>query len=187
MAALAILPYTILAQGIYTGIIGTISAVTMGTCNIVKSIYTHKNPDVIKLLQELDIEQRLKLIQSVLNTIDDQSKRDTAKMKLNDLEKTQIFELIDLEPNLNGDPIELCIIALHEKIQDIHNDLFNINSKVAYHNTKWFSSWRTLNVKALLDNLKLNSKLLDARFKDLMSISKFLSCNKKKIFYFTDK
>lgn len=179
MAALALLPYTILAQGIYTGIIGTISAVTMGTCNIVKSIYTHKNPDVTKLIKELDIEQRLKLIQSILNSIDHESRTDTAKMKLNDLEKTQVFELVNFEANLNDDPIELCIIALHEKIQDIHDDLSKINAKVAYHNTKWFNSWRTLNVKPLLDNLKLNSKLLDARFKDLLSISNFLSNNKK--------
>ncbi len=42
------IPYTLLTQGIYSGLIGTISTVTMGTCKLVTSIYKHKNPNVNK-------------------------------------------------------------------------------------------------------------------------------------------
>ena len=175
MASLAIFPYALLARGIYAGLIGTISTATMRACGVVKSIYTHKNPDATKLIIELDIERRLRLIQSVLNKIDNQTKQKTAKVKLNDLEKTQIFELIGEEADLDDDPIDLCLMYLYETIQNIHNDLSAINKKIAHHNTKWFSAWRTLNIKSILESLKLHSKLLDSRFEDLTKISNFLN------------
>jgi len=178
MTALAIIPCTLLAQGIYAGLIGTISTVTMKTCGLAKSIYTHKNPDITKILLELDIERRLALIQAVLNKIDHQAaKNETAHIKLNDLEKTQLFELIGSEVDFRNDPIELCIIYLHDTIQNIHNDLDTINKKIAYHNTKWFHTWRTLNIKSMTENLKLNSNLLESRFTDLTKISMFLRAN----------
>lgn len=175
MAALAFIPYTILAQGIYTGLISTISAITMGTCRLVKSVYTHKNPDANRIMTELDIERRLRLIQSVLNVIDKKCNHKLAKIKLNDLEKTQIFEMVGSKTDLENDPIELCLIYLHETIQNINNDLTMINKKVTYHNTKWFSGWRTLNIKPLLENLRTNSNLLENRFNDLTKISIFLN------------
>lgn len=180
MMAMYIIP-TILAQGIYTGIISTISTVTMGTCRLVTSIYTYKNPDVTRVIRELDIDRRLMLIQSVLNTIEHSSTQThtEAKMKLNDLEKTQIFELVGAETDLQNDPIELCLMYLHEIIQEIHNDLKELDLRISYHHTKWFSSWRTLDISSSIESLKLNSKLLNSRFDDLTKISMFLA-NKKK-------
>lgn len=168
---------TILAQGIYTGIISTISTVTMGTCSVMGSIYTHKNPNVTKILRKLDIERRMKLIQSVLNTIDHQTKIKYNLSKPNNLEKSQIFDMINKDINLETDPIELCLLYVHESINNIHQCLIKINQKVNYHNTKWFSTWRTLNLDSLLENLKIESKLLDSRFNDLTKISIFLKNN----------
>lgn len=179
MAAILI-PYTLIAQGLYSGVVGAISTVTLGACSIVTSIYNHKNPDVDKIIIDLDIERKLRVIQSVLNAKEKEKikKPDLVKMKLNNLEKSQIFEIINEKENDN-DPIELCLHYIHETIQKIHENLTAINKKVAYHNTKWFSSWRTLNVKTLLKELETNTKLLDSRFKDLMKISKWLENNKK--------
>ena len=170
-----LLPYTILTQGIYAGIIGTISTVTMGTCRLVTSIYNHRNPDISRVIKKLDIDRRLMLIQAVLNSIEHTAKHNEARLKLNDLEKTQVFELVGAETDLSNDPIELCLIYLHETIQAIHDDLSAINNKVEYHTTKWFSSWRTLNITSLIDNLELNAGLLNARFEDLTKISMFLA------------
>lgn len=175
MAALAIIPYTIFAQGIYTGLISIISGVTTNACGMVKSIYTHKNPDVSRVLREMDIERRLKLIQSVLNNIEHTPEYPVSKIKLNDMEKTQIFEMVGAQSDLDSDPIELCLFYLHDSMQEIHNSLTAINQKVENHNKKWFSSWRTLNIKPLLDNLKLNSMLLNDRFNDLTKISTFMA------------
>jgi len=168
------LAYAVITQGIYSGIISTIGLATMKTCSVIKSIYLHQNPDASKIMTELDIERKLKLIQSVLNTIDHASPQNEARLKLNNLEKTQIFELVGAETDLEKDPIELCLYYLHDAIQKIHNDLTTINEKVAHHNTKWLSSWRTLFIIPLFDNLKLNSNLLDTRFNDLIKISTFL-------------
>lgn len=178
--ALAIIPYTLLAQGIYSGLIKAVSSITVGTCDIVKSIYTHRNPDVTRVVMELDIERKLCLIQAVLNytnkysNTESKPKTNYAKMKLNDLEKTQLFEIVGEEDSDEKDPIKLSLYYLHEIIQDIHNNLYDINKKTAYHNTKWFHSWRTLDINSYLNTLKINTKLLDRRFKDLTNISSFL-------------
>jgi hypothetical protein len=178
--AMFLIPYTIpiLAQGIYAGIIGTISTVTMSTVGIAKSIYTHENPNVNRTIRELDIENRLSLIQAVLNEIESQSAKELETTRINDLEKTQIFEIIGGNIDLRKDPIELCIFSIHETIQNIHNTLIAIEKKVAYHNTKWFSSWRTLNIHDLLDDLRMYSNLLTNRFNDLLTISRFLESRK---------
>jgi hypothetical protein len=167
----------ILTQGIYSGIINTISTATMGTCKLVTSIYNYENPNVTKYLKKLDIERKLDLIQSVIILIGKNTESKTANIKLNDMEKTQIFEMLGSDINLKNDPIELCLVYLDEIIQNIHGDLLAINKKVAYHNTIWFSSWRTLDVKVLLKNLKINTKLLTERFDDLTKISLFLKQN----------
>lgn len=173
-----LIPYAILTQGIYSGVISTISTVTIGTCRLVTSIYTYKNPNVTAIIKELDIDRRLTLIQAVLNSIDHVTHHE-AKLKLDDLEKTQIFELVGSEADYNTDPIELCLHYLHEVIQDIHLDLTDIASKVAYHDSRWFSSWRTLNLTTQLASLSLNSRLLESRFDDLTKISLFLANIKK--------
>lgn len=168
------IPY-ILMEGIYAGVIGTISAATMGTYSTIKSIYNHRNPDVINVLHELDIERRLKLIESVLTTKDVSRKPNTTRLKLNDMEKTIIFDIVESKNGVYDDPIELCLNYVYETIQEIHNNLNAINKKVAYHNTKWFNTWRTLNIKPQLDILKTNSNLLESRFNDLIKISEFLA------------
>lgn len=165
--ALAIIPYTLLNQNIYSGIIGMISTVVFGTCKIIRSIYFHKYPDVTKIITDLDIERRLKLVESVVTAKETQK---YTKLNIKDLEKSIILEMMEVHNN----PIELCLASLHEIIQRIHNNLMEINSKVARHNKKWFSSWRTLNLNKQLDDLKTNSKLLDLRFADLIMVSNFL-------------
>lgn len=167
-----LLPYTIVSQGIYTGLVSTISMLTMTTCSIVKTIYTHQNPDTNKLIIELDLERRLYLVQSVLNVL---SQKDNYNTKINDLEKTQIFNIMEKKEDLALDPIELCLKYIHQTVKNINLILKAINDKVAYHQTKWFYSWRTLNVKPLLDTLQMHSKLLDSRFDDLTKISNFLT------------
>lgn len=166
-----LIPYTILAQGIYTGIISTISTTTMGACKIITSLYGIHNPDTVRYIKELDIVRRMNLIRSVLNIID----KESPHLKLGDLEKTLIFEMTNVDINLNKDPIELCLLYLQDTTKRIHKVLTKIKNKVEYHNTKWFSSWRILNVDQLLGELKLHSDLLTARFDDLTKISLFLS------------
>ena len=170
----ALIPYTIIAQGLYSGVIGTISAVTVGTCRAIKSIYTHENPDVNKILKKYDIHNKLQLIQSVLKITQPAKKNKYEGMTISKLEQTQIFEIINEKENDECDPIELCLNSLHRVITRIHQNLQDLNEKVKGHNKKYFNSWRTLNIKSIMDDLELNIALLDKRFDNFMRISEFL-------------
>lgn len=179
-----LVPYTILAQGIYSGIIGTISAITMGTISVIKTVYTHQNPDANRLMKKLDIERRLRLIQSVLDTIDMDTKNENEDIELDQLEKTQILEMVKTHNNIaekiniDTDPIELCLRFIKETVLQITNILSDMNNKINRHHQKWFYSWRTLDISTYLENLEIESKLLDARFNDLATISTYLARRK---------
>lgn len=179
MSALIIVPCTLLTQGIYAGIISAISGITLKTCGVINSIYGHKHPDVTRIINELDIECQLRVIYSVLNKKQEQKHSDVKSTRvapLDDMEKTQVFELIELSPDNDiDDPIELCLMYLRESVKNIHGDLSDISNKVAYHNTKWFNSWRTLNIKHFVENLKTNTRLLNERLDRLIKISAFLN------------
>lgn len=178
-------PYMLLTQGIYSGLITTISTVTMGTCGTIKSIYTHKNPDVNNYIKKLDIERRLTLIESVLKKINPKLSHETIDLNVEikneltaSLRKSKDIELQIIEDyQKTKDPIELCLLFVHEIIHEIHQNLKDIYKKVSNHDRKWFSSWRTLDVSKQLDRLETNSNILEKRFNDLIEISKFLSLN----------
>lgn len=171
------LPYALITQGIYSGLIGTISTITMGTCGIITSIYNHKNPDVTKFLKKLDIEKKLNLIESVLDKYSSQKKITT--------DSSEIYKLYSKNQNFNfkimddyekkSDPIELCLQYLREIITDIHLNLTDIDNTVKYHKTKWFNSWRKLSIKKKLEQLEINSNLLDKRFNDLIKITELVN------------
>jgi len=175
---MAFLIPSIIVKGLYSGFVSAVGAIAIGTCKLAKSIYMHQNPDVTKIVKKLDIERRLQLVNSIINIINTTSSFDEAKVKLNDLEKTQIFELVGAEVDLKNDPIELCMRSLHEVIQDINDCLITISNKIARHNCKWFKHLRTLNLRPLLEDLELNSELLDRRYNDLLSVSMFLGNRK---------
>lgn len=165
------LPYTLLTQGIYTGIIGTISTITMSTCRIITSIYNQKNPNINAHLRKLDIEHQLKIIGSVLHKLHYSDKIGKHKIENNNLSEFNIIE--DYTKSL--DPIELCLIYIKESIDEINKNLIDIDNTVRYHNTKWFSSWRKLNIKKKLEILELNAVQLNKRFDYLIKITNFLS------------
>ena len=171
----AYIPYAIITHGLYSGLVSTMGSITIGTCRLVKSLYSTENPDVGLAIKELDIERKLKVINSVISKIKHTSHNGETKIKLNNLEKSQIFEALDNKnASLDDDPIELSLNYLKQTIQDIHHNLHDINEKVNRYNKKWFRSWRKLNVQDLLNSLRLNAKLLDLRYDDLTKIFLFL-------------
>jgi hypothetical protein len=177
----------IVAHGIYSGIISSIGTVVTTSCSVVKKVYTHKNPDVIRIVKHLDLERRLLIVQSVLNTIrDEQPFQDTSSILAEESTKetaivespSRIKEMIELMNGEIKDPVELCLIFLRHSIQDIHDDLTALDAKVIRHKAKWFNTWRTLNVVDLLENLKSHSQQLDDRFNDLTKVTSFLTNRK---------
>lgn len=173
ITAAILLPYTLLTQGIYSGIIHTIGNVTTSICDVVLTIYNHQNINVNNKIKHFDINRRLILIRSVLRTMNNTSNT------LSDMERTHIHDLIHSRTHLEKDPIELCLTFLNETIHDIYKTLREIDQKVAYHHTKWFVYWRTLNIDALLEQLETQIVILEKIFHDLTRIGIFLShCGK---------
>lgn len=141
-----LIPYTIIAQGIYSGIVNAISSIALKTGSLIKSIYTHKNPDVTKILKELDIEFKLHTIESVLKT-----------------------------ENISGeDPVKICLAYVHQSINKVHYDLAEIEKRITYHQTKWFNKWRSLHIKSKLEELTIDMKILENRFHEFIELSKFM-------------
>jgi len=166
-----VFPYILLANGIYSGLITGISSLTLGTCSMIGSIYSHKNPDADKCIRKLDLERKLKLIESVLNKSNVNSSRNIFRDKIGT--ESIIFDVVEGENTIMEDPIKLCLHYLHQAVEEIHNSIKKIHDKVSYHKTKWFSTWRTLNIKKQIEELEHSTKILDDRFNDLIKISQF--------------
>jgi hypothetical protein len=166
------IPY-ILAQGIYTGVITGISTLTWGTCKLIGSIYTHKNPNVDEHIKKFDLERRLNLIQAVISKFDIiNTEKNQQKEKIGN--KTIIIKTLDDK----NDPIQICLNDLHQCIQAINIDINEINNIMIYHESKMFSSWRVLNIKRQLKSLEVNSNNLEKRFDDFIKITNFCHDNK---------
>lgn len=168
---LSYLPLKIISQGIYACLVNNVGKATMGTLGLIKSSYSQKNPDVQSVLDELDIKRKVRVVQSMIVNIIN-STNDT---RLNDLQRTQIFEAIsNKSASIEDDPIELSIAYVKQTLKKINMTLDTLNQKVIRYNKKWFRSWRKLDVSDLISNLRRNAKLLDMRYDDLLKIYNFL-------------
>lgn len=162
---MAFLLLPLLAQGIYAGVISTISTLTVGTAKLATNLYKNKNPDVANTIKRLDIEHKLSLIEAVIKSSMISTKSESQRI---DLEKST-FEIINREFK-SVDPIQICLHAINSVITDIHTDLNQLNQKIESHSQKWFSSWRSLNIKSKLVNLEINCGILDKRFDELIKV-----------------
>lgn len=115
-------------------------AINDSTTNIygsLSSIYYYSK-DVDKLLKELDIKNKLKTIETTCSTLS--------------------------ESNLNSRSIDSCLESIHEIILNIKCDLNIINKKLAKHKKKYFTGWRSLNIKKCISDLKFHCGILDKRY-----------------------
>lgn len=164
--ALAI-SYYILSQGIYAGIITGISTMTLGACRLIGSIYQRRNPNISENLNRLDIEYQLRLIDSIFKKFDVQSEKNIEIKS----EKGPITFLLINKPDIHStDPIEISLGYISKSVEDIHSTLAEIDQVVAYHNTKWFNSWRPINIKKQLKSLEQNSIVLKNRFDSFIKV-----------------
>ena len=94
-------------------------AINDSTTNIYSSLssiyYYSKN--VERLLKELDIENKLRTVETTCSTLS--------------------------ESKMNSRGIESCLESLHEIILNIKCDLNIINKKLAKHKKKYFNGWRS--------------------------------------------
>jgi hypothetical protein len=164
---ITVLPYSMLTQGFYSSLVTGISSMTIGIFGTAKSIYNHQNPDLTNFLKKLDIEYQLRLVGSVLKS---QSRVPIIVRKEHIDNKSIIFTNVT-NNYVSDNPIEISLIYLSKIIEDIHKILLQIDQKVNYHQTKWLSSYRTLNIESLLTQLETHSVILKNRFDDFVKLS----------------
>lgn len=98
-------------------------------------------------LEQLDIELKLKLVDSWINSL-------------------------NMEKIKSNQSIELIYNSLTDVCKNISKNINDINEKISYHQTKWLQSWRTIDLEQEIKQLEKNAKILDSRIK-LINLSRF--------------
>ena len=70
----------------------------------------------------------------------------------------------------SSNTIKLSIESIHNSLEDLHQILKQIETRVARHQQRWFNTWRTQDFTKEINELKLSKKILDTRFKILQQI-----------------
>mmetsp|Transcript_21773 Transcript_21773/g.30458 ORF Transcript_21773/g.30458 Transcript_21773/m.30458 type:complete len:203 (-) Transcript_21773:73-681(-) len=99
---------------------------------------------------------------------------DTVQSTLEELDvqvTLQVIEAVVKEiPDTSSEAVAICIKNIESCIKKIETILAGINKQVSYHNTKWFSSWRPLQLDLDLAQLKKQKTVLDQRVDLLMKV-----------------
>lgn len=101
------------------------------------------------------------------------------KIKTMELLTNQFSSVKNLD---NATAIHYCLENLHDMILRIREDLKQIGLRISEHKKKYFSNWRTVDVKCQIYNLKVHSSLLDKRYDLLVktiNVTKLLKKNDK--------
>jgi len=106
---------------------------------------------VDKVLCELDIGNKIKIMEQLCKEITPIICEDKNTIKL------------------KHNSVNCCLEQLHDMIIRIREDLKQISAVIKSHKSKWFASWRSLDVHSHLASLKLHSRLLDSRYTLLMN------------------
>ena len=93
---------------------------------------------VDRVLLSLDVKEKIKTVENVCKILENK-------------EENNVFITNSLE-------------SIHDMIIKIREDLKNINIKINKHKDKWFSKWRSIDVKNELNSLKLHCNILDQRY-----------------------
>jgi hypothetical protein len=118
-------------------------AITDASTSIYSSVgeVFHHTGSIDKVLCQLDIKNKVRTIELLCNSLPAELKKDDDESAIN-----------------------FCLENLHDMVIRIREDLKQIKAKIDYHNSKWFTGWRSLDARAELANLKLHTNLLEERY-----------------------
>ena len=128
-------------------------AINDSTTNIYSSLSSiyYYSKSVEKIIKELDIENKLKTIETTCASLN--------------------------EAALKSRSIDNCLEAIHEIILNIKCDLNIINKKLAKHKKKYFNGWRSINIQKYISNLEFHCGILDKRYALLANTITILNNN----------
>ena len=64
---------------------------------------------------------------------------------------------------------KIAIKSLDKLIKEIDQEIINLNKNISYHKTKYFNSWRSINVTNI-EIIKNKNILLNKKFDDLINL-----------------
>jgi hypothetical protein len=101
-----------------------------------------------QLEKELDLIETIKIYESWIKELGEKKK-----------------ELID-----SSNTIKLSIESIHNSLEELHQILKQIEVRVGRHQKRWFNTWRKQDFTKEINDLRLNKKILDNRFKILQQV-----------------
>ncbi len=118
------------------------------TTNLSSSPKTTSIKELEQIEKELDLLETIKIYESWIVELGQKRK-----------------ELIE-----SSNTIKLSIESIHNSLEDLHQILKRIETRVNRHQQRWFNNWRKQDFTKEINELKLNKKILDTRFKILQQI-----------------
>ena len=129
---------------------------TKKVLGILTDLEDHEDPYVNRTIEELDINNKISIIKSLINS------RSFSRIENNPKENI----------NFKMSTINLCIKNLNKIIEKISVELENIKKLVPLHKLKWFHSWREPEYYKNLDELKKYNNIMNGRLQLFLDILK---------------
>lgn len=116
--------------------------------NIIKHFVSFHHEQINEVISDHDLISKLEIIQALMSDIEE--------------DKTSVKK----------QSIQKALTNLHLVIEDIKRLLENIDGKIKYHHTKYFSSWRSLSYEKEIKRLKRLIQLMDTRYQMFLEVLK---------------
>lgn len=133
-------------------LVKTVSFTASNIYYLASNIYSSPKTTSIKELEELekeiDLLETIKIYESWIIELGQKKK-----------------ELIE-----SSNTVKLSIESIHNALEDLHQILKQIETRVNRHQQRWFNTWRTQDFTKEINELKLKKRILDNRFKILQQI-----------------
>jgi len=155
----------------------SISTIMFNLINIVSSTQNLNNLDFNKFIIDIDLDFKLELIHNFLsdmgiiciytdnNDIDHDNNQIIIDTKL-DVVNTKVQTQYSNQYKSLSSAIKYLCITLN----NIHNSMTNIKQKIEYHNTKYFNSFRKLDIELEMNLIKKEHNILLGRFDLILKI-----------------
>lgn len=133
--------------GLYAGHL--VSETSKSIFNKIWDVLNETRHSTLEINTELDIESKVKLIESIIRDINEE-------IKMHNLIPTK--------------SLELALLQMKDIIDRIHLNFVEIRVGIQYYESLWFKSFRTAGYLEHIELLKKNNIILDSRLDNLVKI-----------------
>jgi hypothetical protein len=120
---------------------------------LIRNFVSFHHEQINEVLSEHDLISKLEIIQALMKDIENENETSENKMPMRQ-------------------SVQKSLSNLHLVVEEIVRLLENIDNKIKYHSTKYFSGWRRLNYEDEVKRLKKSIKLMDMRYEMFLEVLK---------------